>query len=200
MRRFALAALSAALFVAACSDNSRETPLEPGTGTEVMPQTSNARCSPPPFPLVSITLQVGKVFPKGPLLVEALAREAIIVAYWGTCQPAKAQQAVASFVGFTLKNFQAKKIGAGTPSTSTPAAVSALIDAMLVGVGLKPANLPLVPVTAGTDFGTGFADGTSTGVTVVKTNSGTAAGNFQGNAFGQPTVITIFRRAEHAIS
>ena len=51
-------------------------------------------------------------------------------------------------------------------------------------------------MTAGTDFGTGFADGTSTGVTVVKTNNGTAAGNFQGNAFAQPTVITIFRQPD----
>ena len=194
MRRVALAAVCAAVFVAACSDNSRETPLEPSTGTQVMPPTANVRCSPPPFPLASITLQVGKVFPKGPLLIEALAREAIIVAYWGTCQPAKAQEAVASFVGFTLRNFQAQKIGAGNPRTSTPAAVSSLIDAMLVAVGLQPANLPLGPVTAGTDFGTGFADGTSTGMVVVKTNSGTASSNFQGNAFGQPTVVTLFRR------
>jgi hypothetical protein len=190
MRRLSLAAVCAALLLAACQDNARE-PL----GPSVDDQTEGLRlppCSLPKFPVVSITLQIGQVFPKGPLLVEALAREAIIAAFWTQCKPAKAQEAVASFVGFTLRNFQAGKIGGGNPRSSTPARVSDLIDAMLVAVQMTPLDLALgAPGTK--DFGTGFADGSSSGTVIVKTNSGQAAASFQGNAFGEPTVVTVLR-------
>lgn len=194
MRRLALASMSAFLLLSACTDGSRQ-PLEP-SASEPGPAARSPRitCSAPRFPVANITRQISRVFPRGPLLLEAVAREAIIAVLWTKCKPAQAQQAVASFVGFTLRNFQAQKIGAGRPSTSTPAAVSDLIDAMLVAVGLSPADLPLGTVTPGTDFGAGFADGTSTGKVVVRTNSGTASGTFQGNAWDEPTVVTIVRR------
>ena len=190
MRRFSLAALCAALLLAACQDNTRE-PLGPSVDDQA-PGLRLPPCSLPKFPIVSITAQIAQVFPKGPLLVEALAREAIIAALWTQCKPAQARQGVASFVGFTLKNFQSGKIGAGSPRTSTPAKVSDLIDAMLAAVQLSPLDLPLgQPGTK--DFGTGFADGTSTGRVTVTTISGAAGASFPGNAWGEPTVVTIFR-------
>jgi hypothetical protein len=194
MRRLAVATVSAAaLILAACSDESRQS-LEPNADQPALVTApAPIPCPPPRFPLVSITNQIIRVFPAGPLRLEAFAREAIIAVLWSKCRPARAQEAVASFVGFTLRNFQAKKIGAGKPTTSTPQAVSDIIDAMLVAVGLTPADLPLATVTPGTDFGTGFADGISPGRVVVRTNSGAASGSFQGNAWGEPTVVTIFR-------
>ncbi len=189
MRRFTLAAMSAVLLLSACQDNARE-PIGPSVDGPA--EARRPVCTLPPFPVLSITVQISQVFPKGKLLIEALAREAIIIAFWAQCKPDRAQQAVSSFVGFTLLNFQNGRIGAGTPQTSTPARVSDLIDAMLAAVQLTPLDLPLGN-PGEKDFGTGFADGTSTTTVVVKTNSGQAAGSFQGNAFGEPTVVTILR-------
>lgn len=191
MRRLTLAAMCAALLLSACQDNT-QAPLGPSVDDPA--EARRPSCTLPPFPVLSVTVQIAQVFPKGKLLIEALAREAIIIALWAQCKPVKAQEAVASFVSFTLKNFQNGKIGAGTPRTSTPAKVSDLIDAILAAVQLTPLDLPLGDLED-KDFGTGFADGTSTGIVIVKTNSGQAAASFQGNAFGQPTVVTILRLA-----
>ena len=148
--------------------------------------------------LASITSQIGQVFPRGPLLVEALAREAIIVGFWDS--PARQGSAgrgvVRGLHAEELPGDEDRRWDSEHQHTGGRERPGSMRCSM--GVGLEagqPAAWALLPPAPTSAWGS--ADGTSTGTTTVKTNSGIAAGNFQGNAWGQPTVVTIFRLSDN---
>ncbi len=184
MRRLTLAALSAALFLSACSDTSRETPTEPGVAKVVGP------CNVAPFPQQTVVHQIKRVFPSG-LRGEATSRSSAIKDAWDGCQPALARQGVSEFVTWMNTRFVAGDL-VGTAQQRTE-----LINTLFTGVGLTAP-----PVTLGSDFGMGTLDPNATTTTRIETENNTGAIEFEPAAEGRPaafdelTVVSIQRRPD----
>ncbi len=179
MRRLAFtAAVCGTLVLAACSD---QTPTEPSAPPPE--QSISPSCRPSPhFPIVQVAGLIVKVFPRGKLQLEALARGAAVALFWETCKKEAAQRAAVNFVNFMNAN--------SSRLTGTPAQRNTLISLILNGVGI-----PFITPPLGTaDFGLGiFIPGNTT---VIKTLSGTALIVLDPGAFLEQTVIVITRRAD----
>lgn len=183
MRRLTLAALSAALVLSACGDQS---PTEPNVPPPA--ETFGNNCTVTRFPLNTALTQIKIVFPTARLRLEASLRAGAIALLWNTCHEELAQKAALDFV---------KWMGRQTLPT-TPAAKQAqndLIITILTGVGL----LDVPPdASGGDDFGIGLYDPTKTTPQVFETNGGTALTELLFGAFSEFTVIVISRRPDNS--
>jgi hypothetical protein len=181
MRRVvSAAAVCGTLVLAACSDQTTTEPTPPP-----QPEQSITSCRPSPhFPIVQVSALIVKVFPKGKLQVEALARGAAIAALWETCKTTLAQKAAADFVNFMNAN--------SSKLTGTQTQRNTLVNLILNGVGITAT----VPTESPGDFGIGFFDPTKTTNTVIKTQSNTALIRLEPGSFSEPTTIVISRRLD----
>jgi hypothetical protein len=183
MRRLTLAALSAALALSACSDESRS-PTEPN----VAPPAENfsTTCTVTRFPLFVALNQIKTVFPSAPLRSEASLRAGTIALLWNTCHATQAQAGALDFVKWMSQQ-------ALQTSKKAKAAQTQLIVTILSGVGLL--TLPST-ATEGPDFGLGVYDHTKTTDQYFTTAGGTAATKLPPGAFSEFTTIVISRRPD----
>jgi hypothetical protein len=181
MRRLAfVAAVCGTLAVAACSDR---TPTEPTTAPPE--ELISATCRPPThFPIVQVSGLIVKVFPRGKLQLEALARAGAVALYWETCRKTAAQKGAVAFVNFMGAN-SSRLIG-------TQLQRNTLINLMLSGVGLPFT----VPTDSPKDFGIGVFDPATTTNTLIKTNSGSALLELEPGSFDELTFIFIARKSD----
>src|SRR5687768_11813752 len=99
MRRLALTAVCGTLVLAACSDQN---PTEP---TLPEPEQSFTSCRPPhQFPIVQVSALIPKVFPKGKLQIEAVARVGATALLWQTCKTSLAQRSAVELVNYMNAN------------------------------------------------------------------------------------------------
>jgi immune inhibitor InhA-like protein len=181
MRRLTLAAIAATLFLAACSDQGRETPTEP---SQTAPDVLSSSCGPVSFPFGPATALIAKVFPPGNLRVEGVARAKSIATLWNSCQRESAQKAAISFIEWMSGN-SARLIG-------TQQQRNDLINLILNGVGIPGS----VPPTAPADFGIGFFDPNSDQPLQVITLSKVAMTEVPAHAFSNPMIIKVARKID----
>lgn len=187
MRRLALAALSAALALSACSDQNRESPTEPSATPEGNLLTS---CRVTRFPALRVGELIVKVFPKGKLRIEAALRAAATALLWDICKPALARKAAAGFLDFMNRN--------SGQLTGSQAQKDELIRLMFTGVGLPNPG----PIVLGPDFGIGTVDPNATTATRIETKGNTGLIQFEPRAPGQPpafdelTIVAIHRHSD----
>lgn len=181
MRRLALAVVCGALLLAACSDETRQSPTEPNTPS---PDALLGSCRPTKFPIARVSTLIYKVFPAGGLRNEALVRAAGIALLWDTCQASRAQKAAVDFVNFMNEN-SAALIG-------TQDQRNTLINLVLNGVGV-PAT---VPTESPGDFGVGFFDPDNTDNTLIVTQNHTALVELEPGSFDEPTTIVVSRNSD----
>jgi hypothetical protein len=180
MRRFALAALSGALMLSACSDQSLQPPTAPPAGGQPAFDKGVA-CGTPAFPLSDAQQRVRDLYPNGALENNALAKVFDISKRWSQCKVADPQAKVGTFVQNLLKDFRAGVLNSYTTSPTTVERVGALINLMYSGVGLANTR----------NDGVGFfqpgtqllvrADGNKVGAIVCAT------------CFSEPTLISVTR-------
>ena len=181
-RSLAAAAVIGTLALAACSDQSRESPTEPTTPSPAL--LDNCRTT--KFPSARVSTLIFKVFPAGGLRNQAVARAAGIALLWDTCQASRAQKAAVDFVGFMNQN-SAALIG-------TQDQRNTLINLVLNGVGVRAT----VPTESPGDFGVGFFDPTNkTDNTLIVTQNHTALVELEPESFDEPTTIVISRNADN---
>jgi hypothetical protein len=185
-RHLALAATIAALALAACSDEPRSTPTEPGPDFD-----KGVPCPTTVFPLQGpngANAQITALYPSGTLRTNALAKAADIAKKWSQCKVADPQQKVVAFINQLLLDFRANRLIGGQTS-EVALKVSTLINTMLAGVNLAP-NFPTTP-SSDLDFGAGwFTPGTPL---LVRASEGDGGVFLPANAFTVPTAITILR-------
>jgi hypothetical protein len=190
MRRFAFAALSAVLALAACNDQNRQSPTEPSAtpGENLLTSCRETR-----FPLLTAAGLIVKVFPQGKLRVEALARATVVALLWDTCKRELARKAAAGFLDFMNRNSR--------QLTGTQAQRDQLIALMFTGVGLPSPG----PIVLGPDFGIGTVDPNATTATRIETEGHTGLIQFEpasGSrpaAFSELTVVSIHRRPDGSV-
>ncbi|HEY7636073.1 MAG TPA: hypothetical protein VH763_11035 [Gemmatimonadales bacterium] len=187
MRRLlALGALLGVLAVAACRDNTDVAPTEPNPQFD-----KGVPCPTTRLDLTTANTLINQLYANNASLRKTrLASAADIAQKWSQCKVADPQSKVVTFVNALLADFRAGRLAGGTVDP-VPARVSALINTMYSGVGLGTPNLPLQPGT-GTDFGVGFF--TPGKDLLVKTNLSDGAVFLKGNAFNEPTAVTVFLR------
>jgi hypothetical protein len=183
MRRLAVIALCGMLILSACRDESRESPTEPNVPE---PEAHLGSCQVERFPIIQVSALILKVFPRGRLRIEALARAAAIAFLWDTCRAARAQKAAVDFVNWMNLN-SARLIGTQEQRNS-------LINLILNGVGI----MATVPTGSPGDFGVGFFDPANTNNTLVETQNGTALVELEPGSFDEPTVIVVSRRPDNS--
>jgi hypothetical protein len=170
------------LTLAACSDQSRESPTEP----TVQPEAGlTTKCGAVAFPLQNVQVLIKKVFPLGALRLEAIARAGAIKLLWDTCKRAQAQKAAISFIDW-MNSKSASLIGTQEQRNN-------LVTLILNGVGVQVT----VPTTSSGDFGVGFFDPASEDPLVVTTASEIALTEIPAHAFTEPTVVTVSRKADN---
>ena len=178
MRYLLLAALSGALVLTACSDQSPQ----PTTGPQAVDQPlfdKGVPCPTTPFPLADANVLVKLVYPDGTPENTALAKVFDISKKWSKCKVADPQGKVVEFV----KVLYADWIGGRLTAEATPQKVGELIDLMYSGVGLTAS-----------DNGYGLYTGTEIRVRGDNNKVGTIIPD---GGFGtEPTVITITRLAD----
>jgi hypothetical protein len=184
MRRISLAvALCGMLILAACSDQSRESPTEPSEQPEAGQTT---KCGALAFPLTKVQVLIKKVFPLGALRLEAIARAGIIKLLWDTCKRAEAQKAAIAFIDWM--NLKSSSL------TGTQAQRDELVTLILNGVG--------VPVTVSSSssggFGVGFFDPTSEEPLLVETANEVALTEIPAHSFNQEMIITVSRKPDNS--
>lgn len=177
MRRFALAALSGALMLSACDDQSPQPPTGPQTGGQPT-FDKGVPCGTPAFPLSDANILVKLVYPNGTPENNALAKVFDISKRWSQCKVADPRGKVVEFVKVLYGDWIAQ------PSRLTPQAtaqkVGELINLMYSGVGLS----------AG-DFGYGLYTGPELRV---RGDNNTVGTIIPAGGFGtEPTVVTITR-------
>jgi hypothetical protein len=180
MRRVTLAALSAALALSACSDESRS-PTEPTV--EPPAENFSTTCTVTRFPLLVALSQIKTVFPSAPLRSQASLRAGTIALLWNTCHATQAQAGAIDFVKWMSQQ-------ALPTSKKAKAAQAQLIVTMLSGVELL--DLPST-ATEGPDFGIGVYDHTKTSDQYFTTAGGTAATKLPPGLFSEFTTIVISR-------
>jgi hypothetical protein len=180
MRHLTFAAVCGMLVLAACSD---QTPTEPATPPPEELISSTCRPS-THFPIVKVSGLILKVFPRGKLQLEALARAGAVALYWETCRKTAAQNGAVAFVNFMGAN-SSRLIG-------TQLQRNTLINLMLSGVGLPFT----VPTDSPRDFGIGTFDPASTTNTLIKTNSSSALLELEPGSFDELTFIFIARKSD----
>jgi hypothetical protein len=188
MRRLTLVAICGLLALSACtSDDRSSSPTEPGPEAVTVP-----RCRPTPFPVLSLTNQIIRIFPvSGGLQANALVRMTAIGAFWTVCRTTDAQTGVASFVRFMVQQFQATKLIGGKSAASSTRVLN-LTNDLYRAVGLTPPNFSPEAVGDGNNFGNGlFIPGQAL---TVRTGNNEAGTRIPANGFTQPTLITIFKR------
>ena len=184
----ALATILSLVVLAACSDNSRQTPMEPPPEFD-----KGVPCPGTTFPLNQAKTQITALYPAGKLRTNALAVAADIAKRWSQCKVADPQRKVVAFVKALLSDFRAGRLTVYSTTPTTAERVSTLINTMYSGVGFGTPNLPVDPTT-GTDFGVGFfTPGTPL---LVRTNLNDAAVSVPGNAFTETTAITVLLRPD----
>lgn len=197
MRRLALAVLSGALVLAACSDASRQGPSDTPAFDKGVP------CPDTDFPLAQANALITQLYPAGTgghgkhaddPRGDMLARAHDISEKWSKCKVADPQGKVVDFVADLLADFNAGNLIGGT-SSETAALVGQLVNVMYAGVGFGstfPAPpLPDVP-TSGPDYGIGFfTPGTQL---LVQTSSHNGAVLIPANGFTEPTTVTVYLR------
>jgi hypothetical protein len=186
MRRLAFAAaVCGTLTLAACTDQNRESPTEP---SGLPSAAATTKCGAVPFPLPKLANLINKIFPKGTLRLQAVARAGVIALLWDTCNKSAAQKGVVDFVDWMNQNLIAGNL------TGTDADRSQLITIMFAGVGLSsPPSTVLGP-----DFGIGFFDPANTDNTLVETENGTALVELEPGSFDEPTTIVVSRNPDDA--
>ena len=185
-RSLALAAIIGLMGFAACTDNTRQIPTEPGVQFD-----KGVPCPGTTFPLTQAKTQITALYPAGTLRNKALATATDIAKRWSQCKVADPQSKVVAFVKTLLSDFRAGRLIVYSTSPTTATRVSALINTMYSGVGFGTPNLP-VDQSTGTDFGIGFfTPGTPL---LVRTNLNDAAASLPGNAFTETTAITVLLR------
>ncbi len=177
MRRLALAVLSAALVLSACSDQSPTEPEVPAPE-----ETFGSTCQVERFPLLAITPLVRDVFPNGRLRLEAFARLGAIKLFWDTCHPDAARRLAVAFIQWMNSNFDDGKLRGATAEE-----VQALTVAVLSGVGV-----PVTPPAAAGGIGVGVYTGEEL---LVKTADKTALTKIDADAFNDddPRLIVTKR-------
>ncbi len=184
MRRLALAALSAALVLSACSEQSRDNPTEPRSVTPPSAVVTAVSCV-TPFP--NLTSQFTAVFdaPTARALINsAKDKLATIKSQCGKGKVADAQAKAFSLVDWTLK-----KYGAGLIPSATPVELANFMSSLFVAVGLQLGTID--PTIFGPRGGAGvFMPGVAFDL---KNGEGTAAIHLDGTAFSEFTLITIMR-------
>ena len=184
----ALATILSLVVLAACSDNSRQTPMEPPPEFD-----KGVPCPGTTFPLNQAKTQITALYPAGKLRTNALAVAADIAKRWSQCKVADPQRKVVAFVKALLSDFRAGRLTVYPTTPTTAERVSTLINTMYSGVGFGTPNLPVDPTT-GTDFGVGFfTPGTPL---LVRTNLNDGAVSVPGNAFTETTAITVLLRPD----
>jgi hypothetical protein len=187
MRRLTFAALSAALVLSACSEQSRDNPTEPRSVTPPSAVVTAVSCV-TPFP--DLTSQFTAVFaaPTGNALIKsAQDKFAAIKSQCGKSKVADAQAKAFFFVDWMFKKYGDRLI----PS-ATPVELANFMSSLFVAVGLQLGNIN--PAVFGPRGGAGvFMPGFAF---LLKNGEGTAAISLDGNAFTEPTLITIIRLAD----
>ncbi|MGH7499154.1 MAG: hypothetical protein ACREL3_09925 [Gemmatimonadales bacterium] len=186
MRRLVLLALAGSLTLSACSNDNTTAPSAPG------PEAAVVRCRPTPFPVLSLTTQIIKIFPvTGGLQAQALLKMVSIGALWTVCKPTDAQKGVVAFVNWMNQQFQAYKL-IGKKTLDSSQRVSTLTNALYSAVGLGSPNVPSSAIATG-NFGVGVYTGDEL---FLNTNSDSGGTRIPAGSFPNPTVITIFKRPD----
>jgi hypothetical protein len=186
MRRLTLAALSAALVLSACSEQSRDNPTEPRSVTPPSAVVAAVSCV-TPFP--NLTSQFTAVFAaptSSALIKSAQDKLAAIKSQCGKGKVADAQAKALYFVDWTLKKYGARQI----PS-ATPVELATFFSSLFVAVGLQFGSID--PAIFGPHGGAGvYTPGLDF---LLKNGDGNAAIHLDGtpSAFAEPTLITILR-------
>jgi hypothetical protein len=177
MRHLLLAALSGALVLSACSDDSPQTP----TGPQAAGQPTFDKGVPCPttaFPLADANVLVKLLYPNGTPENTALAKVFDISKKWSQCKVADPRGKVIEFVKTLYRDWTAQPTSRLTPE-ATAQKVGELINLMYSGVGL----------TAGND-GYGLFTGPEL---LVKGDNNKVATLIPLDGFDEPTLIVITR-------
>ena len=178
MRYLLLAALSGALVLTACSDQSPQPPTGPQAGDQPM-FDKGVPCGTPAFPLADANTLVKLVYPNGTPENTALAKVFDISKKWSQCKVADPQAKVVAFV----KVLYADWIGGRLTAQATAQKVGELITLMYSGVGLTAS-----------DNGYGLYTGDEI---LVRGDNNKVGTIIPDGGFGtEPTLITITRLAD----
>jgi hypothetical protein len=137
MHRFALAALSAALVLSACNEQSHEPTSLEQTPAPLFKKEARGSCL-DPFP--SLAAQISAVYPAGKLRNEAVGKVADIQELCekqkGKGKVKQAQHKALKFVGGTLKKYKKHQL-----PDATPFSITDLVTGLFLAVGLETGDL-----------------------------------------------------------
>ncbi len=174
MRHLLLAALSGALILSACSDQSPQPPTGPQAGG--LPTfDKGVACGTPVFPLGDANTLVKLVYPNGSPENNALAKVFDISKRWSQCKLADPRAKVVDFVKTLYGDWKAGRLTA----QATAQTVGDLINLMYSGVGL-----------AAGDFGFGLFTGPELRV---RGDNNKVSTVIPANGFPEPTLVSITR-------
>jgi hypothetical protein len=194
MRRLDHAAVLGLLVLAACSEQSTQTPTSPADGGPAFDK--GVPCPTTNFPIDVANQQITGLYPAGAQRSFMLSRAFDISKKWSKCKVADPQEKVGEFVQQLLLDFAGDKLTVYTTPPTTEDRVNALISTMFSGVGLSAPDFPLDDLQSGGDVGVGlFTPGTPL---LVRTSTNNAGTRIAGNAFTENTVISIFRLTDQA--
>jgi hypothetical protein len=174
MRRLTLYALAGAIAISACSDQNTESP----TGPSIAPPSNTFVCSHGPYPFTTVAplTQDSDIFKAKPTKAEALLRLGTVALLWNTCNDLQARKAALLMLTWIDQN---------KSKNASQAKVDALKAAILNGFGAG---------AEGGDFVTKFfVPGAPDVVQYFTTSDHDATLALNGDAFTEPTLITIRR-------
>jgi hypothetical protein len=181
MRRLTLSALSAALVLSACSDQNHETSTEPNAQSPSAQKAVTGSCQ-TPFPLSDLLSRTGAMFSGATVAGAATAKMQSIRSQCAKGKVGTAQHEALSFVDWTLKKYGQSALPSGQAVT-----FAGLVSNLFVAVGLQDGGID--PNTFGPRGGAKvFTPGDDF---LLRNQEGTAAISLRGDAFGEPTLITI---------
>jgi hypothetical protein len=181
MRRLTLAAASVAIVLAACSDQNRETPTGPTNQPLLSAKAATGSCQ-VPFPLTALTTKTAAMFSDASVRNAAKAKIQSIQKQCAKGKVGNAQHEALTFVDWMLK-----KYGQSTLPQGTAVRFADLMSTLFVAVGLQLGDID--PGIFGPRGAVGvFIPGEDFDL---RNGDGTAAIHLDGDAFDEPTLITI---------
>jgi hypothetical protein len=178
MRRLTLTAMSVAVVLSACSEQNRETPTEPSVQSLAKAATGTCQA---PFPTTALTSKTGAMFAGSSVAGAASAKMRSIQSQCANGKVGNAQHEALDFVDYMLKKYGQNQLPQGTALSFAD-----LTSTLFIAVGLQGG---IDPNVFGPRGGAGvFTPGSPF---LLRNQAGTAAVSLDGDAFTQPTLITI---------
>ena len=135
MNRLTVAALSAAILLAACTEKTPEAPTGPSTGSPSLTKAATGSCQ-TPFPLTTLLGKTGSMFGGAPVDHAADSRIETIASQCGKGKVGNARHEALNFVDWMIKKYGKDQLPDGTASK-----LADLISTLFVAVGFQDGEI-----------------------------------------------------------